>query len=71
MLATIATGAIGMVLLAVGWVWIQQACRRAFPDATRDPDPLAGRIGCHGCESEENCGRRAAPVTAPDRKENS
>jgi len=68
-LATYATGALGMALLALGWVWVQQAWRRSFPDSCADPDPLAGRIGCHACESEESCQRRSAERSAPARRE--
>ena len=34
--------------MAVAWVAVQSAWRRAFPDAVPDPDVLAGRMGCRG-----------------------
>jgi hypothetical protein len=61
MLTHLVTAAVGMALLAAGWLWIQRAWTRAFPDACADPDPLAERLGCHGCELGENCERRPAP----------
>ncbi len=53
---------VGMLLvaaLAVGWVAVQRAWARAFPDAFDDPDVLAGRAGCHGCGCTTPCPRRA------------
>ena len=49
--------AVGAVAaLAAGWLAVQNAWRRAFPDAGADPDPLAGRLGCHGCgECKDQC----------------
>lgn len=45
--------------LAAGWLAVQSAWRRAFPDAGADPDPLAGRLGCHGCgDCNDKCGRQ-------------
>jgi len=64
--------AVGAVAaLAAGWLAVQMAWRRAFPDAHPDPDPLAGRLGCHGCgECKEQCGPerpRRAPVAGEER----
>lgn len=53
--------AVGAVAgLAAGWLAVQFAWRRAFPqafgDPGADPDPLAGRLGCHGCgECKNQC----------------
>ena len=70
MLSQLLTAAIGTVLLALGWVWVQQAWRRSFPEACADPDPLAGRLGCNGCTSEEKCERGAGRRCVPTGREN-
>ena len=57
MLETYATGIIAVVALALGWVAVQGAWRKAFPGATADPDVLAGRTDCHGCGCTESCDR--------------
>jgi len=49
MLETYATGMVAVVALAVGWVAVQGAWRRAFPERIADPDVLVGRTDCHGC----------------------
>ena len=69
MITSFATAAVGVVLLALGWVWIQRAWTRVFPEACSDPDPLAGRFGCHGCGSEETCGRGPAQRARLARRE--
>jgi len=48
-------GVAAIVILAVSWVAVQNAWRRAFPDAFSDPDVLAGRTGCHGCSCTDVC----------------
>ena len=48
-------------MLAV-WLAVQLAWRRAFPDPTGDPDPLAGRFGCHGCDRTACAERCAHPA---------
>ena len=58
MLASYAVGLVGIVALAVGWVAVQRAWARAFPDAFDDPDVLAERAGCHGCGCTTVCQRR-------------
>lgn len=64
-------GALGIAILAGGWLAVQQAWQRSFPEAHADPDPLAGRMGCHGCAAADECerhdGRRPDPT--PDAKE--
>ena len=49
MLESYAVGLLGTVVASVTWVGIQSAWRKVFPDATCDPDVLAGRVGCQGC----------------------
>jgi hypothetical protein len=49
---------LALALVAALWATVQLAWRRAFPHACSDPDVLAGRIGCHGCASTEECKRR-------------
>ena len=60
MLTSHAIALLLLVLVAVGWVGVQNAWRRAFPSACSDPDVLAGRLGCHGCDSTNGCGGAAA-----------
>jgi len=65
MLASYALSIAAVVFMAVAWVGVQLAWRRVFPDACADPDVLAGRMGCHGCNSAEVCEARAAdPASA-------
>ena len=52
-------GILGVALLAVGWVGVQAAWRRVFPDSCSDPDVLAGRMGCHGPGCNKDCDRRS------------
>ncbi|GEM_PF-1390412 len=48
-LRSVAVALLGMGGLAVGWAMVQAAWQRTFPERLRDPDALAGRIGCQGC----------------------
>jgi len=58
--------------LAAGWLAVQSAWRRAFPAPGADPDPLAGRLGCHGCgECKETCGRERPAGASEAREETS
>ena len=50
-------GLAALVAVAAGWVAVQRAWARAFPDAFQDPDVLAERIGCHGCACSAPCPR--------------
>ena len=60
MLTSYAVGVLAIVALATGWVAVQRAWRRSFPDAFDDPDVLAGRSGgCGGCGCGPVCQRRA------------
>ena len=49
MISLYLTGLTAMLIILLAWVAVQIAWRRAFP-AGRDPDALAGRSGCHGCD---------------------
>jgi hypothetical protein len=49
------------VLLSAAWVGVQRAWRRSFPSAGDDPDVLAGRAGCNGCDdNSKQCHRKLA-----------
>jgi len=52
----IGVGAI--LMLMVAWIGVQTAWRRVFPATDGDPDVLAGRMGCHGCEDSDHCDRK-------------
>jgi len=56
-LASLATGALGVAAIAVGWVVIQRAWGRAFAGECSDPDVLSGRRSCGGCSGSERCER--------------
>lgn len=60
MLSSSATGLAFLLLLLVAWVAVQQAWRKAFPDAGRDADALEGRLGCHGTCASAVCPRRSS-----------
>lgn len=45
-------GALLVSVLMVGWVLVQLAWRRVFPEGGSDGDALALRNHCHGCESD-------------------
>jgi hypothetical protein len=49
-----------IAVVLVVWVAVQNAWRRSFAGACSDPDVLAGRGGCKGCDSTEACDRRRA-----------
>jgi hypothetical protein len=68
-LATYATGAALAVLVAVGWVAVQGAWRRAFPDRPGDDDPMTGRLGCSGGLRSAQCARRAVDGTCGHEEE--
>ncbi len=57
MLTSYLTGVLIIVALTVAWVGVQRAWRRAFPEGSGDPDALAGRTGCHGCNCTDVCER--------------
>ena len=62
MLGSYAVGLVGLGVVLALWLVVQRAWSRAFPEASHDPDPLAGRMGCHGCDPRcvggESCERR-------------
>ena len=58
MLVSTVFGALACAALAVGWVAVQRAWARSFPDAFDDPDVLAGRGACRGCGCATVCQRR-------------
>ena len=60
MLTSYTTGLIGLLLVLVAWVAVQNGWRKVFPDASGDPDPLAGRLGCRGACEAESCPRRCS-----------
>ena len=55
-MASYALGVAIIVLVMVAWVGVQLAWKRCFPGVWADPDALAGRMGCHGCEYQEKTG---------------
>ena len=68
MLGSYLTGVIGIAVLLAAWLAVQRAWARAFPDASGDPDPLAGRLGCRGCGCGEVCRRRQPEQTGPNQE---
>lgn len=46
-----------ILLMSTAWVAVQRAWRRSFFDFGTDPDALAGRTGCHGCNDLKACNR--------------
>ena len=57
MLESYLTAVLALAAVLAAWVGIQIAWRKVFPEAGCDPDALAGRSGCHGCQEDEQ-GRR-------------
>jgi hypothetical protein len=56
-----------MVLVLAAWVGTQIAWRKVMGDVGEDPDVLALRMQCHGCECDDktdsdstDCSRRRA-----------
>ena len=69
MLTSYGIGLAAIVMLCVGWVGVQLAWRRVFPDASGDPDALAGRMGCHGCGCTNVCEGRASETAGATEEE--
>jgi hypothetical protein len=46
-------------VLMTGWVLVQLAWKKCFPEA-KNEDAMAGRAGCCGCALEEYCENRDA-----------
>ncbi len=57
-----------LVGMLAGWVAVQRAWRRVFPDAFEDPDVLAGRPSCGGC-ARTPCRDDCAPAKRCERRE--
>jgi hypothetical protein len=68
-LSSYVIGMVAIVVMAVVWVGIQSAWRKAFPGHSSDPDVLAGRLGCHGCDSADVCEGRLSEKPAGARRE--
>jgi hypothetical protein len=68
-LETYVIGLGAVVVLAVAWVGVQSAWRRVFPGVSSDPDVLAGRLGCHGCDGTDVCEGRPSQGPARPRRE--
>ena len=51
MLRSFVIGIGTLVGLAVLWALVQGAWRKTFPERSPGGDALAGRLGCHGCNS--------------------
>jgi len=58
MIENVATGMLGVAVLAALWLAVQLAWRRHATEPGGDPDALAGRIGCHGCGEADACRER-------------
>jgi hypothetical protein len=56
-LGTLVTGTVLVVAMAVGWAVVQRAWGRSVGRGCPDPDALAGRASCGGCEHEDACER--------------
>jgi len=69
MLTAYGTGLAAIALLCVAWLTVQLAWRRVFPDTAGDPDALAGRLGCHGCNCTNVCEKRASETTGASEEE--
>ncbi len=55
MLASYATGLIAIAIVTAAWVGVQIAWRSTFGGGCSDPDVLAGRMSCHGCDGTSKC----------------
>jgi hypothetical protein len=66
MIVTAIKGLIGIIFILFGWLLVQTAWRRVFPDTPIDEDVLAGRLGCHDCSRQTTCdgANRGASKTA-------
>jgi len=68
-LTSYAIGLSAIVMLCAAWLAVQLAWRRVFPDASDDPDALAGRLGCHGCGCTTVCEKRASGTAGASEEE--
>jgi len=53
-LESYAVGALGVAAIAVGWLAVQLAWRRSFPEVAEERDALASR-SCAGCGHSDHC----------------
>ena len=60
---------LAVVLIAVAWAAVQGAWKRSFPEASADPDALAGRLGCSGATCSNDCERTGC--AGPEEEERS
>ncbi len=64
--ASYAIGVTAVVGLALGWIGIQAAWARAFPEDDSDPDVLARRMGCGGCGCTHVCKKKLRGLSAEE-----
>lgn len=69
MLTSHAAALLTIAVVLVVWVAVQNAWRRSFPGVCSDPDVLAARRGCHGCDSREVCDRKLVEHAGADEEE--
>jgi len=69
MLTSYAIGLTVIATVCVAWLAVQLAWRRVFPDVSGDPDALAGRLGCHGCNCTNVCEKRASETADTSEEE--
>ncbi len=67
MLESYVLGAGLVVGLMLGWVGVQAAWTRAFPEATGDSDALARRPGCISCACDAVCEREVGQVSVEEK----
>ena len=59
---------IGMVIgLMLGWVAVQAAWGKTFPEEMTDSDVLAHRLGCHGCGCSTVCERKLGKLSTEEK----
>lgn len=58
-------------VLGAAWVAVQRAWRHSFPRAFADPDVLAERRGCSGCERVSECALEPAHSKCPSAEDES
>jgi hypothetical protein len=63
-------GLVAITVLVTVWLTVQLAFRRSLGEAARDPDALAGRLGCNGC-GVRDCDERRHPEAALGAEEDS
>jgi hypothetical protein len=64
MIAETLLSALGVALMAAAWLGVQLAWGRGFPGDGSEPDVLARRGGCGGCDHGGRC-----PTTCPREEE--